>query len=131
MNLLQDYCLVTKLKFPSATYIIGIASEAGLPPQRSEDFAYMDASRWSAKDEARAKEIQQKFGLLQKVTPGGTREYEYPVDHKGRLRRMSPGRNSPCPCGSRKGFKNCHGKELFNKKGRRSRGRKAGNAAHY
>jgi hypothetical protein len=128
-NLLHDYCLVTKLKFPSATYIIGIASEAGLPPQRSEDFGYMDASRWSAEDEARAREIQQRFGLLTKVTPGGTREYEYPVGHQGRKR--SPSRNSQCPCGSRKKFKNCHGKELFNKKGRRARGRKGGNAAHY
>jgi len=119
MNLLMNYCRVTKLEFPQATIVIGIASEAGLAPQRSEDFVYMDASGWSAKDEAKAKEIQSRYKLLQNVTPGATREYEYPVDHKGRQRRRSPSRNSPCPCGSRKRFKNCHGKELFGKKGSR------------
>ena len=119
LNLLSNYCFVAKLKFPEATDIIGIASEAGLAPQRSEDFIYMDASRWSAKDQAKAKEIQDRFGLLRKVASGASREYEYPVDHKGRLRRKSPSRNSPCPCGSRKRFKNCHGEELFGKKGRR------------
>ncbi len=119
VNLLSNYCFVAKLKFPAATVIIGIASEAGLTHERSEDFIYMDASRWSAKEQAKAKEIQDRFGLLRKVTSGASREYEYPVDHKGRLRRKSPSRNSPCPCGSRERFKNCHGKELFGKKGRR------------
>jgi hypothetical protein len=129
MNLLANYCRVTKLKFPQATNVVGIASEAGLPPQRSEDFIYMDASRWSAKDEAKAKEIQNKFGLLREVRPGAMRQHEYPVDHAGRPRRTrstSPSRNSPCPCGSHKRFKNCHGKELFNKKGRRRSGSNAG-----
>jgi hypothetical protein len=118
MHLLSNYCSVTKLMYPEATHIIGIASEAGLPPRRSEDLIYLDASRWSAKDEAKAKEIQNKFGLLRKVTPVARREYEYPVDHKGRQRMRSPSRNSPCPCGSRKRFKNCHGEGLFSKKAR-------------
>jgi hypothetical protein len=130
MNLLMNYCSVTKLEFPQATIVIGIASEAGLPPQRSEDFVYMDASRWSAKDEAKAKEIQNRYKLLQKVTPGAAREFEYPVDHKGRPRKRSPGRNSPCPCGSRKRFKNCHGEGLFGKKGREKRKRRM-NVADY
>jgi hypothetical protein len=116
MNLLVNYCRVTKLKFPKAVHIVGIASEAGLPPQRSEDFVYMDASRWSAKDEANAREIQNKFKLLQKVTQGAAREYEYPVDHKGKPRRTTPSRNSPCPCGSGERYKRCHGQELFSGK---------------
>jgi hypothetical protein len=119
MNLLSNYCRVTKLKFPQATDIIGIASEAGLPERRSEDLMYLDVRRWSPRDEARAKEIQNKFGLLGKVMPGATREYEYPVDHRGKPRKRAPSRNSPCPCGSRKRFKNCHGKEFFGKKRRR------------
>jgi SEC-C motif len=116
MNLLMNYCRVTKLKFPKATNIVGIASEAGFPPRRSEDFVYMDASRWSAEDEAEAKEIQNRFNLLQKVAPVAAREYEYPVDHKGRLRSVTPSRNSPCPCGSGKRYKRCHGEELLRKK---------------
>jgi hypothetical protein len=125
MNLLMNYCRVTKLEFPKATNIIGIASEAGLPPQRSEDFVYMDASRWSAQDAAKAREIQDRFKLLQKVKRGAMREHEYPVDHGGNRRRATPSRNSPCPCGSRKRFKNCHGKELSRPKRKR---RRAGSA---
>src|SRR5260370_42148835 len=116
--LFDTYCFVKSNNFPAATDIIGIASEAGLTPERSEDFIYMDASRWSAKDQAKAKEIQDRFGLLRKVTSDASREYEYPVDHKGRPRRKSPSRNSPCPCGSRKRFKNCHGEGLFSKRPR-------------
>jgi hypothetical protein len=111
MNLLMNYCRVTKLEFPQATKIVGIASEAGLPPQRSEDFVYMDASRWSAKDQANAKEIQNRFKLLQKVKRVAAREYEYPVDNTGRPRRHKvPSRNSPCPCNSGKRYKRCHGR---------------------
>ena len=93
MNLLQSYCQVTKLKFPEATEIIGIASEAGLPSLRSEDLIYLNTSGWSAADDTRAQEIQNQLGLLRVVKPAGTRVYEYPVDHKGRARRMRPSRN--------------------------------------
>jgi len=120
MNLLAEYCAVTKLKFPKAVHIVGIASEAGLPPQRSEDLIYLDASNWGPKDEARAKGIQKQLGILRKVTPGKVHMYEYPVDRDGKPRTAtpsdnSPSRNSPCPCGSRKRFKRCHGRELFAK----------------
>jgi len=57
MHLLSDYCHVTKLKYPQAMDIVGIASEAGLPSRRSEDFMYLDASHWSREDEAKAKEL--------------------------------------------------------------------------
>jgi hypothetical protein len=116
MNLLSDYCYVTKLKFPHATDIVGIASEAGLTSDRSEDLLYFDASRWSPEIEARAKEIQDRSGLLQYTTSHAHREFEYPVDHKGKPRRGTPSRNSPCPCGSGKRFKRCHGEELFARK---------------
>jgi hypothetical protein len=115
VNLLAHYLPVTKLKFPEAKHIVGIASEAGLPPQRSEDLMYLDASHWTAEDNARAKKIQDEFGLLAKVTPSRGREYEYPIDARGKRRGM-PSRNSPCPCGSHKRFKNCHGKEMFRPK---------------
>jgi SEC-C motif len=121
MNLLADYCAVTKLRFPQAVHIIGIASEAGLPPQRSEDLIYLDASKWGPKDEARAEGIQKEMGILRKVTRGGIRTYEYPVDRDGKPRKPAPprnlpSRNSPCPCGSRKRFKRCHGKGVIFKK---------------
>lgn len=114
-NLLANYCLVTKLVHPDAQHIIGIASEAGLPPQRSEDLIYLDVTRWSSADQARAKQIQEEFGLLRKVKVHRAREYEYPVDHKGKPRRPNLSRNSPCPCGSGKRFKRCHGAGSFDK----------------
>jgi hypothetical protein len=121
MNLLQSYCQVTKLKFPDATEIIGIATEAGLPSLRSEDLIYLNASNWTEADNVRAQEIQNKLGLLRVVKPGGTRTYEYPVDHRGTPRKMAraPSRNSPCPCGSGERYKRCHGKGLFDKKSKR------------
>jgi hypothetical protein len=116
-NLLSDYCNVTKLTHPQATDIIGIGSEAGFPPRRSEDLMYLDASDWSPAQEARAKEIQNRFGLLREVNYERTREYEYPVNSMGRPRNTAPSRNSPCPCGSRRRYKRCHGKG----RGRQSR----------
>lgn len=118
MNLLANYCAVTKFKFPEAVHIVGIASEAGLPPQRSEDLIYLDASNWGPGDQTKAQKIQEELGILRTVTPGERRIYEYPVDRDGNPRksntsRKSPSRNSPCPCGSRKRFKRCHGKGLF------------------
>jgi len=122
MNLLANYCHVAKLAYPKATNIVGIASEAGLPPQRSEDFFYLNTSRWTAKDEAEAKEIQNRFNLLKKVRPAASREYEYPVDHRGKPRRATPSRNSPCPCGSGERYKRCHGRKPLSKgSGRKSR----------
>jgi SEC-C motif-containing protein len=117
MNALFGYCRVAKLRFPDAVHIIGIATEGGLPPQRSEDFAYLDTSSWSATDEANAKKIQKEFGFLRRIRPGSAREHEYPVDHEGRPRKTTYSRNSPCPCGSGKRYKRCHGtKEFANKR---------------
>ena len=122
MNLLANYCQVATLAFPKATNIIGIASETGLPPQGSEDFSYLNASHWTAENEAEAKVIQNQFNLLKEVKPAAAREYEYPVDHKGEPRRSTPSRNSLFPCGSGERYKGCHGKQpLSNRSGRKSR----------
>jgi SEC-C motif len=109
MRLLADYCQVAKLTFSQAIHIVGIATEAGLDDSRSEDLVYMDTTRWSAKDQAAAQKIQDERGFLKKLKPHRVHEYEYPIDHKGRPRNREPGRNSPCPCGSNKRYKRCHG----------------------
>lgn len=115
-NLLSDYCYVTKLKYPDATQIVGIATEGEDVARRSEDLLYLDASRWDDADFAKAREIQKTLGLLTTVKPGMSREHEYPVDHEGRPRSNAFSRNSPCWCGSGKRFKRCHGKDLFKKR---------------
>ena len=46
----------------------------------------------------------------QKAAQQDTREPQKPQPvHVDKM----PGRNDPCPCGSGKKFKNCHGKGLF------------------
>jgi SEC-C motif len=112
INLLSDYCHVVKLRWPEAMHIVGIASEAGDTPRRSEDLMYLDVSDWSSELETKTREIQNRLGLLREVKPHRTRVHEYPVDHTGKPLRTAPSRNSPCPCGSGKRFKRCHGKEL-------------------
>ncbi len=116
VGLLSSYCRVAKHEHPQAIHIIGIATEDGNPQPRSEDLIYLDTSDWSPESEQEAREIQRRLGLLKKVKPTMKHEYEYPVDHTGNPRRTTRSRNSPCPCGSRKRFKRCHGKGLFVKK---------------
>jgi len=116
VQLLSNYCRVAKHKYPQAKDIIGIATEDGSPQRRSEDLFYLDASDWNADREQRAREIQQRLGILKEVKPTMNREYEYPVDHTGKPRRRTPSRNSPCPCGSGERFKRCHGKGPLDKR---------------
>jgi hypothetical protein len=113
MHLLSDYCQVLKLKWTNATKIVGIATESGWDEPRSEDLMYLDASVWNSEQETRAKEIQDRLGLLKETKLHMRREHEYPVDHRGRARSTTLSRNSSCRCGSGKRFKRCCGKELF------------------
>lgn len=112
-GLLSDYCHVAKHEHPTAIHIIGIATEDGNPQPRSEDLVYLDCSQWSEESERNALETQQRLGILKRVKSAASREYEYPVDHSGKRRKTMPSRNSPCPCGSGKRFKRCHGEGLF------------------
>ena len=42
-------CLVTKLIYPAALDIVGVATETGIEAHRSEDLVYYDARTWDAK----------------------------------------------------------------------------------
>ncbi len=112
-NLLMNYCRVVKVIYPQAIHIIGIATEAGFPSIRSEDFVYLNASEWTPEDEAEAREIQRQFRLLQNITRHEGREREYPVSPVQRPRKKPLSRNAPCPCNSGKRYKRCCGKEIF------------------
>ena len=79
MKLLEAYCLVTKLEFPDALDIVGIATETGLNKYRSEDAMYYDASEWGPEDEAEARSLQQDLGLLTNTTMFQSTENEYPI----------------------------------------------------
>jgi hypothetical protein len=118
LNLLLDYCYVTKLKWPNAQYVVGIAMEDGSENRRSQDMILTDMTKWNQELEAHAIEIQKRLGLLEQVKMSKGREHEYPVDHSGVTREGLPSRNSLCKCGSGKRFGNCHGK-AFNQKSRK------------
>jgi hypothetical protein len=103
VNLLQAYCMVTKLKFPEARNIVGIATESGIQEYSSEDALYYDANEWTDEEQKQAIELQQKFDLLNNSRFSKTVAYEYPyLPSIGKI-----GRNDSCPCGSGKKYKRC------------------------
>ena len=112
-NLLMSYCRAVKLKYPDAIHIVGIATEAGFPSIRSEDFVYLNATEWGPEQEAEARELQHKLRLLQNITFHRGREREYPPPSTPRPRKKPLSRNSPCSCGSGKRYKRCCGEGMF------------------
>ena len=104
-NYLQSCCMVTKLKFPDATDIIGIATESGINNQgRSEDAMYLDASKWNEKLEKKAQSMQKELEILVKPVQQHVKVSEYPLQHNNL--KKNP-RNKPCHCGSGKKYKKC------------------------
>jgi SEC-C motif-containing protein len=118
MNFLESLCMVTKLRYPDAQDIVGIATEAGEPQDgRSEDALYYDARQWDEHEREEAERLQKELGLLTKLTMFARSAKEYPdvttaspVGVK-RLNVAEIGypRKKPCPCGSGKRFKRCCG----------------------
>ena len=61
--------MVTKLRFPDAQHIVGIATESGIQNKtRSEDAMYLDVTEWTAEKQAAAQEFQAELGVLEKPT---------------------------------------------------------------
>lgn len=114
-KLLQDFCLITKLRHPEAQHIIGIATETGRRSKGSEDAIYFDATTWSEKDQKNAQEIEAEFiahKLIGKSREIGQNVKEYPYDKKqieDFQNLKGRARNLPCPCGSGRKHKKCHG----------------------
>lgn len=119
--LLEAYVRVTKLQFPEAKDIIGLATEAGPVNDRSEDAMYFDARVWTEKDQSDARDdlkSLEELGLLGQRLKFSGKELEYPKQGKGTRIKVAPvprwpthyPRNKPCPCGSGKKYKYCCGK---------------------
>lgn len=128
-QLLSDYCLVLRMKYPQAQDIVGIATEAGRREEGSEDLVYFDGRIWSDEDQREAEQVQKDLGLLQETGPlyhAKIRDYpdisdflgpaalqplpgtRHALAHESRL-PPNP-RNKPCPCKSGKKYKRCCGK---------------------
>jgi len=108
------YCKTLRLRIPDAKDIIGIATESGrmLRAEGSEDAIYLDGRVWTEEDRKDAEGILEMFGLkgLPSLSPTNVKEFpirEFQKDSKG----QQPSRNAPCPCGSRKRFRKCHGRK--------------------
>ncbi len=99
-KILEAYCLVTKVRFPDAQDIVGLATQSGIDkPGRSEDLLYFDARAWSPELEKEARGLHE-LGLLKRVRMTQAKESTFP----------HPAARQPCPCGSGRRYKNCHGR---------------------
>jgi uncharacterized protein YecA (UPF0149 family) len=99
--------------------IVGVATETGKSIDRSEDIIYLNAREWTKDNEIEAKRVQKEYGILTHPTAYRAYDHEYPahlpmlVPMKPTERKRSPRgseRNKPCPCGSGKKYKKCHGR---------------------
>jgi hypothetical protein len=124
-RLLENHCLITKLKYLDAENIVGIATESGRTGLGSEDMILFDCKDWGQEMQDNAEEVKSmmiKQGLLgeyQKPRGGFVRDYPknpdekipFQLDFKNNDFSRGKGRvkNSICPCGSGKKFKKCHG----------------------
>lgn len=107
-DLLVAYCMVTKLKFPKAKDVIGIATETGVSVYRSEDIVHYDAREWSAEDKKQAEFFHIEGGLLKDISMSYSKEREFPLpDSVEKPKSWTPKRNWPCPCGSNRKYKKC------------------------
>jgi len=111
-NLLQKYCMITKLKFPDAIHVIGIATESGLTKERSEDFLYLNARNWTEKENKQAQEFEtelREIGMIGERKMSKQRIKEYPDVELPQNKLKGSFRNKVCPCGSGKKYKKCCG----------------------
>jgi len=110
-HILEALCLVTKVVFPDALDVIGLATEPGIDTSfRSEDSLYLDARVWSEEMEAHARKLQADLGLLTSYSTFKDKVQEFPSPSDEEI--IAPGsnpRNKRCPCGSGRKYKKCHG----------------------
>ena len=114
-TLLEIACGAAKNRFPHLVKVIGIGIDA---PKFSggtvaEDFILMPCETWTEETRTHYEELNREFNFF------GTTALRQFNDHvtqfvpPPRPRRQSTsgkvGRNDPCPCGSRKKYKKCHG----------------------
>jgi len=110
-SMLEIACGVARNKFPRLNKVIGIAIDAPKDkPTNSEDFILMD-TEWSDEQRQTYAELNKelKFFETQDLNMGRVHVKNFP-DARKMPSRPKIGRNEPCPCGSGKKFKRCHGR---------------------
>ena len=77
-ELLYSYCLVTKLLYPDADGVVGIATETGWERYRSTDLIYYDSKWWNNEERELAEYLHYEVGLLKQIIKYHHKEWEYP-----------------------------------------------------
>ena len=86
-EVLYSYCLVTKLKFPDAKDIVGVATDSGMASYRSEDLVYLDGREWTENEKKDAEYFSNEIGLLRTLKKFASKEYEFPVKNPRKRKR--------------------------------------------
>lgn len=102
-------CLIARgLRLESQT-VIGLGIQEWKAGRGSAScLVYLNMEDWSEKDEATMRAMQSELGYFSAPLTKRMIEDEYPVDPYALLRKV--GRNAPCPCGSGRKYKTCHGR---------------------
>lgn len=109
---LEIACGAARNKFRHLTKVVGIAIDAPKgKPTNSEDFILMDGE-WSDDQRKIYDELNKdlKFFETHELKTGRIHAKNFPDIGRKALSRPKVGRNAPCPCGSGRKFKRCHGR---------------------
>jgi hypothetical protein len=109
--LLEIACGVARNKLPYLKKVIGIAIDAPKDkPTNSEDFLLMETEDWPDEHRQRYEDANKKLKFFE------TRDLKICQIHVQNFpaatkvaSQVKIGRNAPCPCGSGRKFKRCHG----------------------
>lgn len=109
----EAFELFRQMNTETSKEIVSFLCKCGIPGSQGENEQITEGHEEKT-DMSRMRASHQEF---ENGNGGGQRQQEYaPVEEPVRSEpvRVGPkvGRNDPCPCGSGKKFKNCHGKDL-------------------
>ncbi len=83
MEYLYDVCLIARLQFPEAKYILGMSKTSGIPNyNKSEDLFYFDCSIWDEELENRAKVRQKELNVFTDTKFTTSTINKYPIAFK-------------------------------------------------
>lgn len=115
LAILEVACGAAKNKFPHLVKVIGIGINAPklLGNPGGEDFILMPCETWTDEQRSYYKEQNKNWNFFEKPE---LQKFEYqvtefvpPIRSSTRTQSIKVGRNDPCPCGSGKKYKKCHG----------------------
>lgn len=107
-EMLMAYLVITRWKRPTAKHLVGIAMAPLGEALTGADLVYLDGTSWTEEMAADAARMQRELDMFTHVRRNDVRDSEYPS-----LKRLAlpkgRDRNQPCPCGSGRKRKRCHG----------------------